>query len=151
MFSCIYFQFFFGKHKPRQNLHRCLISWFIPPQVVCSFPLEWLQNMFWDGPQKCWQQKGQTSSSFDFGFSWIRCMNTMECFGWHFFRYPVCTCCFRFWISLGDTFVCFVGESCGSTKVSLKGGRGRGEEGTCQNVYSWSAWCSGHHNGATRS
>ena len=34
---------------------------------------------------------------------------------------------------------CFVGESCGSEKVSLRGGRGRGKEGTCQNVYSWSA------------
>jgi len=53
----------------------------VKQQVVCSFPLEWLQNMFWDGPQKCWQQKGQTSNSFDFGFSLIRCINTMECLG----------------------------------------------------------------------
>ncbi|KAK8443658.1 hypothetical protein SEVIR_9G009000v4 [Setaria viridis] len=50
----------------------------VKQQVVYSFPLEWLQIMFWNGPRQCWQQKGQTSSSFDFVFSLIRCMHTMS-------------------------------------------------------------------------
>ena len=86
----------------------CIAAW-----LVDLFPHRLFVHFLWNGSKicfgmdpKCWQQKGQTSNSFDFWFSWIRCMNMLECFGWHVFHYRVCTCCFCFWISLGD--ICFL-------------------------------------------
>jgi hypothetical protein len=97
--------------------------------------------MFWDGPQKCWaagSKRDKQATLLTLDFHELDALTPWNALADMFSIIQSANVAF---ISdfLGRFFFCFVGESCGSEKVPLKGSRGRGKEGACQNVYSWSA------------
>ncbi|ONM11624.1 Inactive protein FRIGIDA [Zea mays] len=97
--------------------------------------------MFWDGPQKCWaagSKRDKQATLLTLDFHELDALTPWNALSGMFSIIQSANVAF---ISdfLGRFFFCFVGESCGSEKVPLKGSRGRGKEGACQNVYSWSA------------
>ena len=84
----------------------CIAAWlvdlfptgclFISFGMAPKYVLEWTMGLL---------TAKRTNKQLFLRFSWIRCMNTMECFGWHVFPLSsLYSCSFCFWISLGDIF-----------------------------------------------
>lgn len=64
----------------------CIAAW-----LVDLFPHRLYVHFLWNGSKICFGMwtpevlaaKWTNKNSFYFGFSWIRCMNIVECFSWH--------------------------------------------------------------------